>query len=78
MGLQGSASTMKTIDPSAAEQLVVKVVDKDPAKRSGVQTIHQRIAFDDGIHLTRYGNVFLTKYSSHVPYCVLEILSVRS
>ena len=78
MGLQGSASTMKTMDLSAAEQLVVKVVDKDPAKCSGVQTIHQRIAFDNGIYLIQYGDVFLTKYFSHVPYCVLEILSVRS
>ena len=36
IGLHGSGSTMKTIDPHKAEQLIVKALDKDPAKRSGV------------------------------------------
>jgi len=49
----GSGSTMKTIDQYEAEQLVVKAMDKDPAKRSGVQTIHHRVAFDSGVHLSR-------------------------
>ena len=54
LGLHGSKTTMKTIDLSEAEQLVVKAMDKDPAKRSGVRTIHQKIAFDEKIHLSRY------------------------
>ena len=32
MGLHGSGSTMKTIDPHEAEQLIVKALNKDPAK----------------------------------------------
>ena len=44
---------MKTIDLSEAEQLVIKAMDKDPAKRSGVRTIHQKIAFDEKTHLSR-------------------------
>jgi len=35
---------MKTIDPIEAQQLVLKALDKDPAKQSGVWTIYQRIA----------------------------------
>jgi hypothetical protein len=53
MALHGSGSTMKTIDPIEAEQLVLKALDKDPSKRSGIRTIHQRIAFDSGTHLSR-------------------------
>ena len=53
LGLHGSKATMKIIDPSEAEQLVIKAMDKDPAKRSGVRTIHQKIAFDDKTHLSR-------------------------
>jgi hypothetical protein len=50
---------MKTIDPSEGEQLVLKALDKDPAKCSGVRTIHQKIAFDDGIHLSQYSDCHL-------------------
>jgi len=52
MKFHGSRSTMKTLDPYEAEQLVVKAMDKDPAKRSGVQTIHHRVAFDSTVHLS--------------------------
>jgi hypothetical protein len=55
MDLKGGGATMKTIDPGTAEQLVVNKMDKDPAKRAGVRTIMHKIAFEDGIHLTRYG-----------------------
>ena len=54
MALRGSGSTMKTIDPIEAEQLVLKALDKDPSKRSGVRTIHQKVAYDSGIHLSRW------------------------
>jgi hypothetical protein len=30
-------------------------MDKDPAKRAGVRTVMHKIAFEDGIHMTRYG-----------------------
>jgi hypothetical protein len=55
MMLKGSGATMKTIDPGNAEQLVVDQMDKDPAKRAGVRTVMHKIAFEDGIHMTRYG-----------------------
>jgi hypothetical protein len=54
LDLKGSGSTMRTIDPATAEQLVIDQMDKDPAKRSGVRTIQQKIAFENAIHLTRY------------------------
>jgi hypothetical protein len=53
LGLHGSKATMKIIDQSEAEQLVIKAMDNDPAKRSGVRTIHHKIAFDEKIHLSR-------------------------
>ena len=53
LGLHGSKATMKTIDLSLAEQLVIKAMDKDPGKRSGVHTIHQKIAFEEKTHLAR-------------------------
>jgi len=37
----------------------LKALDKDPAKCSGVCTIHQKIAFDDNIHLTQYSDLCL-------------------
>ena len=51
--MKGSKSVMKTIDLSDAEQLVMSALDRDPVKRSGVRTIHKKIAFDDEIHLMR-------------------------
>ena len=53
LGLYRSKAMMKTIDLSLAEQLVIKAMDKDPAKRSGVCTIHQKIAFEEKTHLAR-------------------------
>lgn len=38
---------------AAIEQLVVKKMDQDEAKRSGVRTICAKIKFDDGVHLKR-------------------------
>lgn len=45
---------MRNIDPAEAEQLVVSAMNKDPARRSGVRTIHSKIVFETGTHLTRY------------------------
>lgn len=54
MGFYGSSVTMKKIDPLAAEQLVVDQMDHDITKRSGVRTVQAKIAFERGIHLSRY------------------------
>lgn len=53
LGLHGSKATMKIIDLSLAEQLVINAMEKDPAKRSGVRTIHHKIAFEEKTHLAR-------------------------
>ncbi|OCH87812.1 hypothetical protein OBBRIDRAFT_735571 [Obba rivulosa] len=49
----GSSSTAKTMPEQDRTQLVLSQMDKDPARRQGVQTIQHRIAFDKGIHLPR-------------------------
>lgn len=76
MNFRGSGSTMKTIDPYKAEQLVVKAMDKDPAKRSGVQTIHNRVAFDSGVHLSR-SVTFLLPFNSQVSPILILSFSIR-
>lgn len=53
LGLTGSRSTIKTIDRAEAEQLVITQMDADVARRAGVRTIQQRIAYEDGVHLPR-------------------------
>ena len=54
LGLTGSGATMRAMPLQTAEQLVVAQMDKDPAKRHGVRTIQHKIAFNEGVHLTRY------------------------
>jgi len=68
MKFWGSGSTMKTIDPYKAEQLVVKALDKNPAKRSGLQTIHHRVAFELN---PRYGGAELCG-STESPLCMMS------
>lgn len=53
LGLLGSRSTMKTIDPADAEQLVFAQMDADISKRAGVRTIQRRIASEEKVHLPR-------------------------
>ncbi|KAJ7075958.1 hypothetical protein B0H15DRAFT_805904 [Mycena belliarum] len=51
--LTGGAATAKTIEKATARQLVLSVMDKDPAKRAGVRTVRAKIAFDDSVILPR-------------------------
>jgi hypothetical protein len=37
-----------------AERLVIAQLGKDPEKRHGARTIKRKIAFNEGVHLTRY------------------------
>ena len=41
------------MDPKAKEQLVLDQIDKDPAKGHGLANIKARIAYDEGVHLSR-------------------------
>jgi hypothetical protein len=53
LGLTGSGPTTRSIPYSVKEQLVVDQMNKDPAKRHGVRTIQQKVAFHEETHLTR-------------------------
>ena len=55
LGLLGSHSTMKNIDPAYAEQLVTSQMGTNisESKQAGIPTIQQRIAIDESVHLPR-------------------------
>ena len=53
LGLTSSRATMKKLDPTAAEQLVLDQMDRDPARHQGPRNIRHNIAMKTGIHLTR-------------------------
>lgn len=54
LGLMGSrGSTSQALPHAVKEQLVVDQMNKDPAKRRGVNTVWQKIAFDEEVHLTK-------------------------
>ncbi|KAG6808530.1 hypothetical protein H0H92_003824 [Tricholoma furcatifolium] len=53
LGLSGSGATIKTISPDVAEQLVLREMEKDLTKSSGVRTIKNNIAYNYSIHLPR-------------------------
>lgn len=44
---------MKTIGPAEAEQPVITQMDADISRRTGLRTVQQRIAYEDGVHLPR-------------------------
>jgi hypothetical protein len=44
---------MKTLSVADAEQLVVKELDKDIAKRHGVRTIRAKVTYNAGVALPR-------------------------
>jgi hypothetical protein len=56
LGLKGSRA--KEIDslPSECEQLVLKQLDDNPANRHGVRTIVAKVAYEEDVHLSRYGD----------------------
>jgi hypothetical protein len=53
LGLTGSGLTTKRLPDKQKEQLVLDQMDKDPARRQGVITTQQKIAYTTGQHLTR-------------------------
>lgn len=53
LGLSGSGKTTKRMPAKEKEQLVLNQMDQDPARRQGVITTQQKIAFHTGTHLTR-------------------------
>jgi hypothetical protein len=55
------------------EQLVLNELDKDPAKRLGVQSVQHRIAHREGIHLTRCGYPLILPF-----YCDHHLHSSRA
>lgn len=62
LGLCGSGKTTRTTPKENCTQAVLSQVDKDPARHQGIRTIQQRIAFDQGIHLTRCVILSLSVY----------------
>jgi hypothetical protein len=55
LGLKGSR-VEKDKSPNEYEQLVLKQLDRDIANRQGVKTIMEKVAFNEGVHLSRYGD----------------------
>lgn len=53
LGLTGSGPTTRALPYAVKEQLVVNQMSKDPARRHGVHTIQQKVAFNEEIHLTK-------------------------
>lgn len=53
LGLMGSGPTTRAMPHAIKEQLVVNQMNKDPAKRHGVRTIMQKVAFNEHVHLTK-------------------------
>ncbi|KAH7909728.1 hypothetical protein BJ138DRAFT_1114711 [Hygrophoropsis aurantiaca] len=53
LGLTGSGVTTKAMPRQEAKQLVVSQMDKDPNRRHGVRTIKHKVAFQNGVQLTR-------------------------
>ncbi|KDR70412.1 hypothetical protein GALMADRAFT_230064 [Galerina marginata CBS 339.88] len=53
LGLVGSRTTMKMLDPKEAEQLVLDQMDRDLARHQGPRVIRHKLAVRTGHHLTR-------------------------
>lgn len=66
LGLSGSGATTRSMPRQDAEHLVIAQMDRDPAKRHGVRTIRQGLAFHKGVHLTRYCTHPQIKFSCNV------------
>lgn len=63
--LYGSRSTAKQVSTIELEQIVLDQVGKDLSLRHGVRAIQQKILYDQGVHVRRYGD--LTKVFCFVP-----------
>jgi hypothetical protein len=53
LGLLGSGATIKLMPDREKEQLVLDQMDQDPARRQGVLSTRQKVAFQTGTHLTK-------------------------
>ncbi|KAF7986909.1 hypothetical protein HWV62_12687 [Athelia sp. TMB] len=53
LGLLGSGPTTRALPHAVKEQMVVDQLNRDPAKRHGVRTIMQKVAFNEHTHLTK-------------------------
>jgi len=53
LSLYGSQVTTRSIPQAESEQLVLSQMGKDPRRRQGLSTIKAKIAFEQGVHLTR-------------------------
>ena len=49
----GSASTSKTRSLSEMEELVLREMEKDPARHYGINTVQKKIAFNEQVHVPR-------------------------
>lgn len=53
LALVGSGPTTRSLPHAVKEQLVLDQMNRDPAKRHGVETIQSKVAFNEEIHLTK-------------------------
>lgn len=53
LALAGSGPTMRSLPHTIKEQLVLDQMNWDPAKQHGVETIQNKIVFNDKIHITK-------------------------
>jgi hypothetical protein len=58
-GLKGSGKTTREMPEVDRRQLVVDQMSKDPKAQRGPRLVKEGIAFDTGIHLTRYASLYL-------------------
>lgn len=55
----GSGPTTRALNQLTKEQLVVNQLNRDPAKRHGVDTIMRKVAYNEHVHLTKYVPFFI-------------------
>jgi len=53
LGLHGSRTTSRTLPVTTKRQLILDQMAKDPTRRQGPDSIKERIAFEQGVHISR-------------------------
>lgn len=56
LGLTGSGATTKRLPADVKRQLILDQMAQDPAGRQGPSTIKEAVAWNTGIHLTRWAH----------------------